>query len=174
MIYLFTMVVQALGLASGLVVMRFFIEAIFIPVRRLSLSFQVAHEYLLLLFKECEDDTTGDTNLANVSSRGKQDTMLAQARVNAAAFFRARAGNAQPGSGTKWNGKSDSNASTYCYFYNFNKEHPPGALMVDGTCKHQHKCNQWVSDKGPRGVCGGNHTKLACTYDSSKKRDKPL
>ena len=33
-----------------------------------------------------------------------------------------------------------------------------------GTCV-------WVSDKGPRGMCGGNHAKIDCDYDAAKKRD---
>ena len=57
--------------------------------------------------------------------------------------------------------------------YNNNTEHGANSLDHDGTCKFNHICMQWVSDKGPRGICGGKHTKGECTYDAGKKLDGP-
>ena len=35
-------------------------------------------------------------------------------------------------------------------------------------------CNQYVTDKGPGGICGGNHCRKECDYDADKKCKKPV
>ena len=47
-------------------------------------------------------------------------------------------------------------------------------LKPDGTCTLAHKCNQFVSDKGPGGYCMGPHARCTgCDYDAGKKLRAP-
>lgn len=47
-------------------------------------------------------------------------------------------------------------------------------LKPDGTCTFAHKCNQFVSDKGPGGYCMGPHARCnGCDYDATKKLRSP-
>ena len=57
--------------------------------------------------------------------------------------------------------------------YNKGTDHTRNSLDADGACKFNHVCMQWVSDKGPRGICGGKHPKGQCTYDAALKLDGP-
>ena len=47
-------------------------------------------------------------------------------------------------------------------------------LKPDGTCVFAHRCNQFVSDKGPSGYCFGAHARCTgCNYDAGKKLRAP-
>ena len=92
-------------------------------------------------------------------------------------FFRTGGGKLQP-EGTsddkiEWNGKFAVNSKRPCVSFNKGTDHEPKHLTADGTCKFNHICMQWVTDKGPRGTCGGNHPFGQCNYDASKRSDKP-
>jgi hypothetical protein len=112
--------------------------------------------------------------------------LLSEARRNAAAFFRAGGGILQPFKGTnddklgniktikntKPNGKSDESSKKPCP--DFNGGRPCKNLKPDGTCTLAHKCNQFVSDKGPGGYCMGPHARCTgCDYDAGKKLRAP-
>jgi hypothetical protein len=77
--------------------------------------------------------------------RGKIDTLVAQARINAAVFCRTRGGELQAGSPTNrfnkssgagssgspsltWNGKSNQTAAKCCVAFNLGKKHGAAAL----------------------------------------------
>ena len=74
---------------------------------------------------------------------------------------------------SKWNGKFNTASKQPCMAYNKGTEHSANSLDADGTCRFNHVCMQWVADKGPRGICGGNHVKGECTYDAKLKLDGP-
>ena len=100
------------------------------------------------------------------------DTLLSQAKANEVICFRTRGGDPRPGAAaTKivWNGTFNSKADLPCIAYNTGSEHRQASLDSDGSCKFNHVCMQWVSDKGPRGIYGGKHPKGECDYDAAKK-----
>ena len=178
MLFLFIRVVAALGFSLYLI-HDFLSKVVFNTFHSLHEDFKVVHELLLIYFRAIETDTSNVLHLGNVFDRGNGDTYLAEARQNAATFFRSRGGNPQPGDGNdkqqiKWNGKASETAKKPCVAFNLGKPHQQNVLMPDGCCKFSHTCMQWVSDKGPRGMCGGNHAKIDCDYDAAKKRDTPL
>ena len=83
-------------------------------------------------------------------------------------FFRAppvAAGRGGGGEATaaKWNGKSTASATSTCDAYNLSRDHQARHLLPDGTCRYAHKCDKWVSDKGPSGKCLGAHPRTKCT-----------
>ena len=71
-----------------------------------------------------------------------------------------------PGGGeataAKWNGKSAASATSTCDAYNLGRDHQARHLSPDGTCKYAHKCDKWVSDKGPAGKCLEAHPRIRC------------
>ena len=184
MTHLFIMTVIALGLASATIVIKFIDDIVFGTIR-MKESFQVAHELVICYFREMDFDPARVLHMGNVFRRGGQDTLLSEARRNAAAFFRAGGGNLQPKGNndeklgnvktiknTKPNGKSDESSKKPCP--DFNGGRPCKNLKPDGTCTFAHKCNQFVSDKGPNGYCMGPHARCnGCDYDAGKKLRAP-
>ena len=182
--HLFIMTIVALGVASYTIVAKFIDDVIF-GTTRMKESFKVAHELVLLYFREIDMDPARALHMGNVFRRGGQDTLLSEARRNAAAFFRVGGGILQP-NGTiadkvgdikfnkdlKPNGKSDESSKKPCP--DFNAGRPCKKLKPDGTCSFAHKCNQFVSDKGPNGYCFGSHARcVGCDYDAAKKLRAP-
>ena len=75
------------------------------------------------------------------------------------------------------NGKFSASSGACCVFFNTGKEHPASALHPDGTCKFNHVCDHWVSNKGKNGKCLGTAgTKGHCraTCDNPHKCDAPV
>ena len=175
MVFLFIRIMAALGISLYLV-HDFLAKVVFNTMHHLAEDYKVAHELLLIYFRAIETDILRTLHFGNVFDRGSSDTYLSEARQNAATFFRPRAGNAQPigDKKVKWNGKSTPASKKPCVAFNLEKEHLPAVLDATGCCKFSHTCMQWVSDKGSRGMCGGDHAKLHCDYDAAKKRDTPL
>ena len=181
----FILAVSAFGLCAFTVVSDFISRTVYEPIRELGLTMSVAFEFMLAHIDEVERDPSRALTLGNVVDKGKQDTHLVKARRNSEAFFRTRGGEPRPEpaddeSGVnktktkQWNGKDTPTSSKCCAAFNFsNNRHGIKSLLEDGTCRYAHRCNQWVSDKGPRGVCGGSHPKSQCTYDASKRLDQP-
>ena len=60
-----------------------------------------------------------------------------------------------------------------CISFNLGiKKHPASSLDSNGKCRYNHICDQWVSGKGPKGICGSDqHHRKAC--DNPNKIDKP-
>ena len=174
MLHYFLIVITGLGLVSYVIASRFVDDVVY-GAMRLRESWQVAHELLLVYLRECDYDHTRTLTLANVFRRGGQDTFMSEARANAAAFFRPGAGTARPGGGElddssikKHNGKFTASSQKPCNDFNSGK--PCSRLLPDGTCKFNHVCNQFVTDKGPGGRCLGNHARCnGCTYPESKR-----
>ena len=174
------LVVSSLGLLSFALVMRFIKDTVQYTMMNLKQSYQVTCCLFLVYLKRVENDPTRTLTLATVYRAGSCDTYLAEAKQMAAAFFRTRVGNTpepevKPGDDKpKWNGKSTPTAKKPCAAFNFATPHRHSALDASGCCKFAHKCNQWVDDKGPGGMCFGDHKKSECDYDPAHKRDKAL
>ena len=98
MLFLFIRVVAALGVSLYLI-HDFLSKVVFNTFHSLHEDFKVVHELLLIYFRAIETDTSNVLHLGNVFDRGNGDTYLAEARQNAATFFRSRGGNPQPGDG---------------------------------------------------------------------------
>ena len=178
----------ALGMASYFVIAAFVTKVVFDTMSRLGKTWQFAHEFFLVHLRAIETDVGRRLNMANVVNLGHRDLYLSEAAQNVATFFRTRVGEARNGeepgppndpgnngaaAAVKYNGKWTEDATQCCMAFNLGTEHRRKNLKPDGTCKFCHKCMQWVSDKGPRGVCGGNHPKSQCDYDPSKRVDQP-
>ena len=85
------MTVIALGLASATIVIKFIDDTVFGTIR-MGEPFTVAHELVLCYFREMDFDPARLLHMGNVFRRGGQDTLLSEARRNAAAFFRVGGG----------------------------------------------------------------------------------
>ena len=86
------MVIGALGIASYVTVIRFCDDVIW-GALRVGESWQVASELMLVYLKLLDADATRTLHLGNLFRRGGQDTLLVEARRNAATFFRPFGGN---------------------------------------------------------------------------------
>lgn len=174
MLHIFVWVVASVGLAHFTNAMTFVYEAVHTKMRDLKISWQVAHELFLIYLKAIENDQRRLLHLGDVVASGNTDTYVLEARNNAEAFFRTVGGNpsASSPSSVEWNGKFNKSATKLCIAFNRGK--PCTHLDADGTCKFSHRCMQWVSDKGKRGQCLGDHPFCKCTYDPAKKLDEPL
>jgi hypothetical protein len=182
MTHLFIMTIVALGLATATIVIKFIDDVVF-GTTRLGEPFRVAHELLICYFREIDCDPARILHMGNVFRRGGQDTLLSEARRNAAAFFRTCGGTPQlkganddktknPKPDSKPNGKFDDTSKKPCP--DFNAGRPCKKLKPDGTCVFAHRCNQFVSDKGLGGYCFGAHARCAgCDYDATKKLRAP-
>ena len=181
LLMLFVQTLVAMGLVNLSVIMIFVNNTVFKPLHDLKLSWEQRFELFLLYVTEIESDVTRSLNFANVFDRGKHDSMLQQAKINAAVFFRTRAGTAQPGGAPnvgavrriEWNGKATSTAAKCCVPWNLGKPHSAASLLPDGTCSNVHACMQFVSDKGPGGQCRGNHARTDCDYPIDKRSNSP-
>ena len=179
MIHLFIMLTVALGMSSATIVMKFLDDVVYSAIR-MKESWKVAHELLMLYFREIDLDPMRLMHMGNVFRRGGQDTLLSEARRNAAASFRVSGGNLQLEGATdtikdtkviKPSGEGDEHSKRPCSDYNAGR--PCKKLKPDGTCIFAHKCNQFVSDKGANGYCFGDHVRPDCKYDDAKKLKAP-
>ena len=169
MLHVFIFVVVSVGLASFTHVMTFVNEVVHGSMRDLKIKWETAHELLLIYLKVIENDAQRLLHFGNVFRRGCHDTYLHEAKVNVAAFFRTVGGKPSDGI-VEHNGKFNKNTDKCCVA--FNKGLPCEHLDADGTCKYNHVCMQWVSNKGVNGRCMGNHPMAECT--SKHKLDKAL
>ena len=175
-------IVSLLGITIQIAAIQFFRDVVYSPINRNVVTWMEAHEYMLIYWRAIAEDATRKLTLANVYEGGKQDTYLTEARANAVTFFRPpaqgqRNEDEEPPKTVgekKYTGKFDSSAVKPCLSFNYKTKHQAKHLDANGCCKFNHFCMQWVSDKGPRGMCGGSHPKADCPYDASKKLDKPL
>ena len=175
---LYIMFYTSLGLGSTILITQFFEFVIFDTIRMRSKQWPVAFELLVILLRKVEN--TVDLTIGNVMQEvylnSAMEEAVEAAKTYYAAFFRspqlAAAKEIEPTDGedkqVKWNNKynRDSNA-TPCLAFNLGKEHSARFLKKDGTCKHKHVCDHWVSNKGPGGRCLGTegtpgHSRADC------------
>ena len=179
MLHYFIMVVVGLAIAGYMTVGKF-VDDVAWGAMRMGETWQVSFELVCVYLRELDSDTTRKLNLGTIFKRGGQDTYLTEARRNSEAFFRTRGGEPRAGGPSdedkekklKPNGRFNKEATKCCP--DFNMGRPCKSLTADGTCKFNHRCNQFVSDKGKNGVCFGDHARCnGCKYDESKKLSKP-
>ena len=186
MINLFTMICHGLAIASVMLLTEFFATAVYDGIRVRGESWELAHEMMLIMFRRVED-SGGSVTLGSVFDDVYLNSITEEAKSRVLLFFRSGAGTARddppPGGGkVQWNGKFSADSARPCP--HFNREdprkpgksasHPPDSLKPDGTCKFNHVCNKWVSDKGKNGRClctagTPGHSRFAC--DNPKRCD---
>jgi hypothetical protein len=170
MLNMFIMVAHATGLVNCLVLTEFLRVVVYETIGLAKKPWTVAHELMLTYFEELE--TTSDTtlHLGNILQRGSLDTMMRRAEARAQAEFPRIF---RPPGQDFANGKfSRDPKAPPCHSFNNGKAHPPTSLDDTGACKYRHVCNHWVTDKGPKGICGGAHPRTKCT--NPKKCDQPV
>ncbi|MDA2988915.1 MAG: hypothetical protein O2815_07560 [Actinomycetota bacterium] len=175
MLHLFIRIVTALGITSFFVVHQFVSDVVHARKFELDLTWQLCYGLFSSYVEAVDRDGSRTLTLANVYQRGSGDTYLVAARRKVETFFRTRGGDPQPEGGkfddkeVKWNGEFNKDAKKPCVAWNLGKPHNPSSLDATGRCKFNHFCMQWVDDKGPSGMCHGDHPKCKCTYDSVHK-----
>ena len=172
MINMFIMICSGLGVMSVLVLTDFFEHAVYDTIRLRGRTWQLAHELMLIMFRRVED-SGGRMSLAKVCDECHLGTLLEEAEVNRATYFRQGEGTSQDAAPTKkWNGKFTAASPRVCSAYNRNTTHTADLLFADGTCRFNHACNHFVTDKGPRGQCLGSHRWIEC--DNPNKCSAPI
>jgi hypothetical protein len=182
----FALTCHAVGLANILAMGPFLEDVVYEPVRSDTIEWMVAFECLILYLRLIENGT-GKYNITNVVHvAGGIDSLRAQALTSAvehfpAAFFRTLGGNPSAGLNSLITGGKDGaiysgtvkgsrpTASKGCASWNMGRPHFAKNVDSKGLCAFLHKCDQYVSDKGPGGQCLGDHKRVDCDYDSSKK-----
>jgi hypothetical protein len=171
-------IMHATGLCEFLVASEFTRLVVYDTMEHHGHSFTVAHALLLVYLERVEATVGDDININNVHSLGSMDTFMARAVTLAAQCGVARP---EPVAGrpaaaavaavattpaVAFNGRATPAADRSCYTFNLGRGtvHPASSLGADGTCRFKHACDQFVSDKGPRGVCGStSHCRKDCT-----------
>ena len=160
---------HALGVSNILETTQFLQKVVFDGMSQLKLTWQESY-CLLLVYIEAVEGSPALLNLGNVFEAGSQDTRVSAARARAKLTFKTR--DTVDEVKKTWNGRDTPNAKSTCHTYNFGKtSHDPKHLREDGTCKHRHVCNHWVTGKGKNGICEGPHARIDCTNPG--KCDKP-
>ena len=170
MMNLFGMYLHALGVSNWLELSDFYEHVVYDTTRLRGETWQFAHELMLVIFRRIED-SGGKLTLGNAYHEVYLNALMVEARANAAQFFRSPGGNpgrvndpSERDGKTKWNKKFSTNAAGACRFFNAGLEHPKEALLPDGTCKYNHVCDHWVSNKGKKGRCvDPGHARDKCT-----------
>ena len=181
------MICHTTGILNILVAGTFLNDVVFDILVRESHSWQVAHEVFLLYLElvELSPPEAGFT-VSNVFLRaGAQDTMLRKATQRAAEYFRRAPGIGGDGGGSgggggssggaelQWNGKFNKSSQNTCHTFNLSgAKHPKSSLRDGGGCIFNHICDAYVSDKGPKGTCGGDHPRFQC--QNPKRVQKPV
>ena len=190
MINLFIMICHGLAVASCMLLTDFFASAVYEGIRVRGDSWQLSHEIMLIMFRRVED-SDGRITLGSVFDDVYLNSIVEEAKARVATFFRTGAGNARNDGDTtakgvvKYNGKFTADSAKVCP--HFNREdpkhpgkpapHPAECLKPDGTCKFNHVCNKWVTDKGKHGRClcsagTPGHSRFTC--DNPKRCDDPV
>ena len=178
MINLFIMICHGLAVASCMLLTEFFATVVYEGMRLRGESWMLTHEVMLIMFRRVED-SGGRLTLGSIFDDIYLNSIVEEAKLRVDMFFRTGAGNAlkagpPTGTGVKYNGKFSSDGKVCPHF---NREdpkqagksapHPHDCLKPDGTCKFNHVCNKWVSDKGKGGRClctagTPGHARFAC------------
>ena len=76
-----------------------------------------------------------------------------------------------------FNGAWNHKATKCCFTFNMQGkkpgDHPAASLNANGSCKFLHACDKYVTDKGPGGVCLGNHPRYKCDNPNVTPDGKP-
>jgi hypothetical protein len=187
---MFIAVSHSTGLANVLALTVFLEDVVYEPLRAGVIVWPVAFECMIIYLRMLESQTGATYNLSTIyHAAGGIDAVRAEATRAAhllypAAFFRSHGGNPSfrpdvdpnPGNAV-YSGKVVADTSTSkmgCVAWNRGSDHLAKHVHPNGTCKFRHACNVWVTDKGPRGQCLGNHKADKCDYDPSKRSKDPV
>jgi len=166
---------HALGKYHILATTRFFRVVVYDTILRDNHPWQLAHELLMVYFEDLDNSTT--LTLGNIIDSGALDARMARAKASmteqyANIFREPKTPGPSADAGKKFNGRDTSSSSQYCLSFNLKNDHPRKHLNADGTCKHKHKCDQFVSEGGDaNGRCGGDHPRKDCKH--AHKVSKP-
>jgi len=172
-IAVFSQLAHALGVCNILASTRFFRYIAYDTMLRDKMSWEVAHELVMVYFEDIDNSTT--LTMGNVIENGGQDSRLARAKVKAGEHFKANSGIFREGDGggktgdaLKWNGKDSPNSTICCASWNLGNEHPVKSLFApSGKCKYKHACDRYVSDDGKQ--CGSkDHKRDQCDHADRK------
>jgi hypothetical protein len=168
-------ILHSTGLCDFLVASEFVRVVVYDTMQNHGHSFSVAHALLLIYLERVESTQGDDINISNVHSLGSMDTFMARARLLAAEKgIKPGPTSGHAGTALAFNGASSPSAEKFCFTFNLGPgtTHPATSLTADGTCRFKHCCDSWVSDKGPKGVCGSKaHGRKAC--DNPAKVSQP-
>jgi hypothetical protein len=179
LLLVWTMILVSVGLETFLTVASFMVFNVFDHMLLRKWDWRVTYFYFVILLERVETSGDADLNISSVATRlGGLDTLREEATLRAEEhfgrnIFRRR----QPHSEqleevpldkkhiVAWNGKYTPSADNTCHAFNLGPQgkHGKGHLLPDGTCKFAHKCDAYVSDKGPGGRCHGDHPRHKCT-----------
>jgi hypothetical protein len=140
----------------------------------------VTYFYFVILLERVETSGDENLNISSVATRlGGLDTLREEATLRAEDhygrnIFRRRQTFDEPAEEPPpekkqvmaFNGKSSPAAENTCHAFNLGPpsgKHGKSHLLADGTCKFAHKCDAFVSNKGPGGRCHGDHPRHKCT-----------
>ena len=167
---IFQTTAHALGVANILQSSNFFRQVVFDSISRDAMPWQQAHELVLVYFHDV--DNSEQLNMGNIYTYdGAQDTRRMRALVSAKQHYGANfLGNSRPtprdtpdgkAGGPNIQGASDASAKI-CFSFNQQTDHV-ARHVKGGRCIFRHVCDHWVSNKGPKGRCEGNHSRKDCT-----------
>ena len=182
---IFQQILHATGVVNYLISAKFLMEVVYMPMASKNWSFQMAFCHLQVYLARVEDPSLGATNLCNVCDNAAVDSLREDAKnlgmIKYGESFRVLRGEPRdtPHGGanggrnlaTTWNNKFTKDSKNSCHAYTHGNDHKKESLLADGTCKYNHKCTQWVTDKGKDGQCGGPHRKAAC--NNAKRCNEP-
>ena len=178
-LHVWTMILSATGVDEPLIIMRFNLDVVYENLQVRNWKWQLVYFYFLIQLEQVEVEE--GINLSNATSRGSLDTLRSYARDRAEAhygqgIFRSeykKSPTVETEDGdNEWNGAWSHDAVTVCWAFNRKQQkHRESSLLPDGTCKHRHICDAFVSNKGPAGKCEGNHPRFKC--NNTFKIDKP-
>jgi len=172
-----TMILVSVGMETFLTVASFMICNVFDHLLLRNWDWRVTYFYFLIVLERVETSGDPELNICTVGTRlGGLDTLREEATLRAEGhygrgIFRRRHPFAEePEDDPKksvvaWNGKATPSADHTCHAFNLgpNGKHGKNHLLADGTCKFAHKCDAFVSNKGPGGRCLGDHSRHKCT-----------
>jgi len=183
---LYVMFFVALGLGPTSVITSFIQCVVIDSIVVRKYEWYVAFELMIVLFRKIENSVGNKFNLGNVIDEVHLNSALEEASEAAKMFFRTRGGAPHVGDRESlldtnkkpFNGKFNKDEKCRaCAVFNSGGDHKPHMLTDDGTCRFGHKCDHWVSDQGPGGVCRNKagkpgHNRRNC--DNPNKCDSKL
>lgn len=170
MLLVWLMICQACGIGHLLIMGRFVREVVYDTMSMHGHDWQVAHELFLVYLEFLETTPDSSINITNVYARGGMDLFMSRAVMNSQLHFRSRPSSMggqylQQVGDVKWNGAHNPKGKP-CVCFNLERTHSAFFLQPGGGCKFSHVCDHWVTGKGKRGTCGGDHPRVKCTNPS--------
>jgi hypothetical protein len=172
----FTSLSHALGVCHVLAATNFFRVVAWDTMLRDKLSWQVAHELVLVYFEDIDNSTT--KTLGNIVESGGQDSRLARAKTNAIEYFKQdplrdifrESGDGEEGRSKtlKFNGKDSPAATQCCASHNLGNTHPVKSLFSpSGKCRYFHGCDRYVADDGKQ-CRSKEHVRKDCDHPDAR------